>query len=389
MIMQQILNWKQISHGKVYLLHSKSQRVLIMKSRSTIEPESTTTTKQTERKMTKRDEDPSILMQKDFHPGTHPRSPPKGTSRIPPTPHRESSNAFWSQIETDDWVDYHSPRKPQASSPSRMDYLTFADTDDSIVNSRDSAEPKIELPAVIPSPVVPKPPSKTAIKKAAAAEKRVTKERQAEFDAQKAEYARTFLEVLDRTVTGGKVLELAKSGGGVPIVWSRTLTATAGRAFWSTLTDIVPGESESDPPSLVTRHCCKIELAERLITNEYRLLNTLTHEYCHLANFMISKVRGKPHGDSFQRWGRSCAEAMKNHPLYGGQIHVTTKHSYSIVYKYVWSCVGCKAQYGRHSKSINTLRARCGVCRGTLEQVKPKPRKASKKTETSPEAQEQ
>lgn len=36
---------------------------------------------------------------------------------------------------------------------------------------------------------------------------------------------------------------------------------------------------------------------------------------------------------------------------------------------------GCGAEYGRHSKSIDPDKHRCGKCKGVLVQVRPKPRK--------------
>ena len=78
-------------------------------------------------------------------------------------------------------------------------------------------------------------------------------------------------------------------------------------------------------------------------------------------------------------------------PLYR-HIRVTTKHSYAIHHKYLWVCAGtppnaardflnlpddggCGAEYGRHSKSIDTAKHRCGKCRGVLVMVRPLPRK--------------
>jgi predicted SprT family Zn-dependent metalloprotease len=82
------------------------------------------------------------------------------------------------------------------------------------------------------------------------------------------------------------------------------------------------------------RHYAVIELAEHIITNEYRLVNTLAHEFCHLANFMISNVHDRPHSKSFKAWGQKCGKALRDHPIYGSQILVTTRHSYDIDYKY-------------------------------------------------------
>ena len=38
---------------------------------------------------------------------------------------------------------------------------------------------------------------------------------------------------------------------------------------------------------------------------------------------------------------------------------------------------GCGAEYGRHSKSIDAERHRCGKCKGLLRQVRPTPRVGS------------
>jgi SprT-like zinc ribbon domain len=35
---------------------------------------------------------------------------------------------------------------------------------------------------------------------------------------------------------------------------------------------------------------------------------------------------------------------------------------------------GCGTEYGRHSKSIDPAKQRCGRCRGVLRQVRPRPR---------------
>ena len=113
---------------------------------------------------------------------------------------------------------------------------------------------------------------------------------------------------------------------------------------------------------------------------EHRLYNTLAHEYCHLADFMISNVRDNPHGASFKRWAKKCQAALRSHPEYGPHdIEITTKHSYAINYKYLWCCQECGHEYGRHSKSIDPKKCRCGVCKtGHLVQVRPMPRKTKR-----------
>ncbi|KAK2738562.1 hypothetical protein FQN57_006985 [Myotisia sp. PD_48] len=293
------------------------------------------------------------------------------------------------------------------------------------------AEPASDLP-LYASPV-----KKTASpRKRAATPRNTAAAKKREFDAKKAKLATEFFQELDDMVTEGEIQRLAKAAGGVHIIWNRKLATTAGRANWkkeliqpktvlpsglSSSADFIDRTSKQaieplklsafeqsikenvDPahpnvPRSTTstlsssihstmpltahtgnkrtfHHHATIELAEKIIDSEDRLLNTLAHEYCHLANFMISKVHDKPHGASFKAWAKKCKDALDLHPLYAGKVEINTKHSYLINYKYMWSCIKCDQKYGRHSKSIDPTKSRCGKCSsGELVQVKPKPR---------------
>jgi predicted SprT family Zn-dependent metalloprotease len=222
-----------------------------------------------------------------------------------------------------------------------------------------------------------KSPSKTAVKKAEIAQRKAVAARKKEFDDRKTLLAQEFLLALDEAISGGQINELAQSTGGVKIEWSKTLRSTAGRAKWK------QERMKQAGGDFTYIHHASVELAERIIDDENRLLNTLAHEYCHLANYMISKIRDQPHGTSFKEWGRKCVDAVKQHPIYKHYpIEVTTKHSYEIDYKYVWLCIDCGHKYGRHSKSIDPAKARCSLCKGGLQQVKPKPRNVSPKKNT-------
>ncbi|KAJ5606421.1 hypothetical protein N7510_009202 [Penicillium lagena] len=335
------------------------------------------------------DNDTSQTAKPQTPPTTPPRvrlrSPTKDRTRIPPTPHRESVDAFWDQEETNDWIDQHSPRKEKFSGCSVIELLQEfeeSDGEDEQDNSKNSSIISIE-PVTDMSPIkATKTPSKTALKKAEAERKRELRARRMSFDTKKGRLAEDFLCVLDDAAADGGVRRLAESTGGVKIVWSKTLKTTAGRAHWrgERMRPSSSSSSESDGPRY--RHHAMIELAERIIDNEDRLLNTLAHEYCHLANYMISNVHKNPHGPSFKQWGRKCSDVMSDHPVYGGRITVTTKHNYKIDWKYVWACEGCTVTYGRHSKSIDTTRSRCGACAGHLVQIKPKPRNMSPRKNT-------
>lgn len=220
-----------------------------------------------------------------------------------------------------------------------------------------------------------KPLSKTAQKKAEIANKKAQQARKQAFDDKKSSLAYSFYKLLDDSVASGQIQEMTKDTGGVKIIFSKTLQTTAGRATSKRAYPSSRQDSNSNSNSPAKdQYQASIELAERIIDSEDRLINTLAHEYCHLTNTLISRVRNNPHGTSFKQWGLRCKQALQNHPDYAGRVEVTTKHNYQIDFKYVWACVDCAQSFGRHSKSINPAAVRCGRCKGILQQVKPKPR---------------
>lgn len=243
---------------------------------------------------------------------------------------------FWAQDVINEWNDEYSPRKiPQ--SPTKKS------------SSADA----------------PGSPKKSPMKEA-----RISKDAKKFFAQRKHAIADAFLQELDATITKGKVAELAASTGGVKIIWSKKLNTTAGRANWKRETIRSSSHLGPDGKPLITfRHHASIELAEKVIDDEDRLLNVLAHEFCHLANFMVSNVKTNPHGKEFKAWAAKCGRA------FGGRgVEVTTKHSYEIEYRFVWECVNCGLEFGRHSRSIDPRRHQCGRCKSKLVQTKPTPK---------------
>ncbi|KAF4502030.1 HMG box-containing [Fusarium agapanthi] len=254
---------------------------------------------------------------------------PSKKIQIPKTPHRPSMDAFWNQDFVNDWNDQHSPRK-------------------------------------LILPPVTKSPSKASPKK------EPRKETKKSFESRKHALAESFLAELDREITKGRIAELAESTGGVKLVWTKTLNTTAGRASWRCETIRTTCKTEDGQPIKIFKHHASIELAEKVIDDENRLLNVMAHEFCHLANFMISGITTNPHGREFKAWAAKCSAKFADRG-----IEVTTKHSYEIDFKYVWECEECGVEYKRHSKSIDTKRSKCGKCKGNLKQIKPVPRGAA------------
>ncbi len=285
-------------------------------------------------------------------PSTPPKSrpglvSPRKLARIPNTPHRSNSDLFWSQEFVDDWNDEHSPRKQLFP---------------------DAAAAKQRSPSKTTSP------EKKPQKAAAAGQQTSEREAKKAFEKAKHELAEKFLHELDTTITDGKLAELSASTGGIKLIWTNKLNTTAGRANWKreTIRTTAPSGSATTSTTTTTKHKhhASIELAEKVIDSTPRLLNVLAHEFCHLANFMISNVTTNPHGREFKAWAARCTRAFGDRG-----IEVTTKHSYDIAFKYVWECVACGAEFKRHSRSIDPARHRCGRCKEELRQTKPVPRK--------------
>ena len=349
----------------------------------------------------------------------HLLSPSKRGTAIPTSPHRQSIDAFWSSDVINTWNDQYSPRKPPLTvSPKKrgvarlLDFDIGSDSDQEVDNvSRDemgsassSSHPPTPTRSSSPNKT-PKSPSKLSSpsKKALAEAKRT-------FEASHHATAQTLLAHLDANVTSGKLSSLSASTGGVQILWSKNLRSTAGRANWRrTVTKPPQGPQSSvkarPEPKPLIQHYASIELAEKVIDSDSRLVNTLAHEFCHLANFMVSGVRDQPHGASFKAWADKVTTHLRTAPnlpeLYRS-VEVTTKHSYNINHKYLWVCAGqsalpgsaqaaaraflaldddpgCGTEYGRHSKSVDPDKHRCGKCKGLLVQVRPMPKVKSGK----------
>lgn len=173
---------------------------------------------------------------------------PSKRLRIPPSPHRPSVDAFWSNEVVNEWNDKHSPTKEFKITRERSVCSISDDDDDDDLQSYPSFPPRI----------LPLSPSKR---------NQPEVQRRKMFNAKKHELAASFLHQLDQTITNGQISSLASSAGGVQIVWSNKLQSTAGRAHWRE----EPIFSESSDGARVrtgNRHYAKIEFAEKVIDDE-------------------------------------------------------------------------------------------------------------------------
>ncbi|KAH8101376.1 SprT-like family-domain-containing protein [Cristinia sonorae] len=149
-------------------------------------------------------------------------------------------------------------------------------------------------------------------------------------------YAQTLFNELNQKVFGGGLPEDTK------LNWNNRLLTTAGRAKWHRSRD--------------GTQTVEIELAIKILDEDERIRNTLAHEMCHLACWIIDKNPQENHGRLFKSWG---AKVMRKMP----DIEVNTRHNYEINHPYEWKCDQCSKIYGRFSKSIQPEACVCGACK--------------------------
>jgi len=133
------------------------------------------------------------------------------------------------------------------------------------------------------------------------------------------------------------------------MIWCPRLTKTAG-------TCILKGKKSAKG---WTDRSCKIKLSVKVLDSADRLRDTLVHEMCHAAAWLVSEFRGG-HGPVWKGWAGRAMKRLPELPI------ISRCHSYEIRTKYKYVCTGCGHTYGRHSKSIDTEGKCCGKCRGKL-----------------------
>ncbi|KAL0269412.1 UNVERIFIED_CONTAM: hypothetical protein PYX00_007155 [Menopon gallinae] len=104
----------------------------------------------------------------------------------------------------------------------------------------------------------------------------------------------------------------------------------------------------------------RVEFSTKIIDRADRLRDTLIHELCHAASWVIDGVLDG-HGSVWTKWAHKAMERFPELPA------IKRCHNYEIASKYTYKCTGCGYSINRHSKSINIERKRCGYCFGVLQ----------------------
>ncbi|XP_030836781.1 acidic repeat-containing protein-like [Strongylocentrotus purpuratus] len=129
------------------------------------------------------------------------------------------------------------------------------------------------------------------------------------------------------------------------VTWNNRMRKTAGFCFYK---------------KRLSERTARIELSVKVCDTAERLRDTLVHELCHAAAWLIHGV-SDGHGKYWKYW---AAKSNLAHP----EIPVIKRcHTYEITTKFKYKCVQCGNIIGRHSKSVDTKRFCCAYCNGRLE----------------------
>ncbi|KAF8887770.1 SprT-like family-domain-containing protein, partial [Infundibulicybe gibba] len=163
-----------------------------------------------------------------------------------------------------------------------------------------------------------------------------TKAQAAAEQLRREKYAQELFDELNRVVFKNGLPKETK------LNWNKRLLSTAGRAKWHRTREGV--------------QTTEIELAIKILDCDERIRNTLSHEMCHLASWIIDQDPKEGHGKLWKSW---TARVMRKRP----NIDISTRHNYEITYPFQWECEKCSKIYGRFSKSIRPEECLCGSCR--------------------------
>ncbi|XP_008204887.1 acidic repeat-containing protein [Nasonia vitripennis] len=136
----------------------------------------------------------------------------------------------------------------------------------------------------------------------------------------------------------------------IPIEWSTRLRGTAGKCY----------NKQSLKALGKTVRSSRLVLATKILDSPDRLRDTLIHEMCHAATWLINNV-SDGHGSFWKAWANKAVKVFPELPP------VSRCHNYEIQTKYTYKCLSCGYSIGRHSKSLDLSRKRCGYCHGQFE----------------------
>uniref|UniRef100_A0A915C442 SprT-like domain-containing protein n=1 Tax=Parascaris univalens TaxID=6257 RepID=A0A915C442_PARUN len=127
------------------------------------------------------------------------------------------------------------------------------------------------------------------------------------------------------------------------IEWNNRLRLTAGRC------------------RCMRNGSASIELSVKVCNSPERVRDTLLHELCHAAVWVIDRVANGGHGPVWKYWAMRCVAVFSSLPP------IERCHNYRIDAKFLYVCNRCGQTIRRHTKSLDTERKICALCQGRFE----------------------
>jgi hypothetical protein len=94
-----------------------------------------------------------------------------------------------------------------------------------------------------------------------------------------------------------------------------------------------------------------------------RCRDTLLHEMCHAAVTLIDGVMEYGHGPLWRQW---TLIAERSYPYLPP---ISVRHTYDVMYKFIYRCIQCQHEVYRHSKSLDLRVDFCGKCMGRFDLI--------------------
>lgn len=139
----------------------------------------------------------------------------------------------------------------------------------------------------------------------------------------------------------------------MPILWDTKLRTTAGTTTNRLIKNSKGGRIRTS----------SIKLSTKVVDGPQRLRDTLIHEMCHAATWLIDSELRAGHGPLWNKWAK---RALQVYPELG---EISRCHDLEVHFKYSYKCTKCGYSVQRHSKSIDVTKKCCGYCRGTFELI--------------------
>ncbi|KAL1459903.1 hypothetical protein WDU94_011850 [Cyamophila willieti] len=163
------------------------------------------------------------------------------------------------------------------------------------------------------------------------------------FKSKKEELARRLFHLYNKEVFGDRL------PSDMPLEWNGRMRTTSGFCYNKRIRSLDPTKPDV--------RSARIALSKKILDTPDRLRDTLVHELCHAASWLIDGMRDG-HGPNWKKWTIYAMQRFPELPP------IKRCHDYKIDTKYVYRCSQCDYEFGRHSKSLNIERKVCGYCHG-------------------------